>query len=74
MLSARASEEFAQRQAPQAMVVMQLWLLERRLSLGAAARGQYYLCDVNFGAPPPLGPIFHAQSALSRNRAPPPAR
>ena len=61
-------------QLPQAMVVMQLWLLERRLSLGAAARGQYYLCDVNVGAPPPLGPIFHAQSALSRPRAPPPVR
>ena len=45
-------------QLPWAMVVMQPWLRERRLSVGAAARGQYYLSDVNFGAPPPLGPHF----------------
>ena len=36
------------------MVVMQPWLRERRLSLGAAAQVQYYLSDVNFGAPLPL--------------------
>jgi hypothetical protein len=40
------------------MVVTQPWLRERRLSLGAAARGQYYLSDVNLGAPPPFGPHF----------------
>jgi hypothetical protein len=40
------------------MVVTQPWLRERRLSLGAAAQGQYYLSDVNLGAPPPLGPHF----------------
>jgi hypothetical protein len=40
------------------MVVTQPWLRERRLSLGAAAQGQYYLSDVHFGAPPPLGPHF----------------
>ena len=45
-------------QLPWAMVVMQPWLRERRLSVGAAARGQYYLFDVNFGAPPPLAPHF----------------
>ena len=45
-------------QLPWAIVVMQPWLRERRLSVGAAARGQYYLSDVNFGAPPPLGPHF----------------
>ena len=45
-------------QLPWAIVVMQPWLRERRLSVGAAARGQYYLSDVNFGAPPPLGPNF----------------
>ena len=56
-------------QLPWAMVVMQPWLRERRLSVGAAARGQYYLSDVNYGAPPPLGPHFPRpipQSALSR--------
>ena len=45
-------------QLPQAMVVMQPWLRGRRLSLGAAARGQYYFFDVNFGAPPPSDPHF----------------
>ena len=56
-------------QLPSAMVVMQPWLRERRLSVGAAARGQYCLSDVNFGflvRRRPLAPIFHAQSALSR--------
>ena len=43
------------------MVVMQPGLRERRLSVGAAARGQYYLSDVNFGAPPPLGTHFPRQ-------------
>ena len=59
------------------MVVTQPWLRERRLSLGAAAQGQYYLSGVNFGAPPPPGPHFPRpipQSALRRPRAPPPAR
>jgi hypothetical protein len=40
------------------MVVMQPWLRERRLSLGAAAQGQYYLFGVNFGASPPSDPHF----------------
>jgi hypothetical protein len=45
-------------QLPWAMVVMQPWLRERRLSLGAAAQGQYYLFGVNFGASPPSDPHF----------------
>ena len=40
------------------MVVTQPWLRVRRLSLGAAAQGQYYLSGVNFGAPPLSDPHF----------------
>jgi hypothetical protein len=40
------------------MVVTQPWLRERRLSLGAAAQGQYYLSGVHFAAPPPSAPHF----------------
>jgi hypothetical protein len=41
-----------------AKVVMQPWLRERRLSLGAAAQGQYYLSGVKFAAPPPSDSHF----------------
>jgi hypothetical protein len=39
-----------------AVVVVQPRLQERRLNLGATARVQYYLFDVDLGAPPPATP------------------
>ena len=45
-------------QLPWAMVVMQPWLRERRLSVGAAARGQYYTFGEFYGASPPSEPRF----------------
>jgi hypothetical protein len=40
------------------MVVPQPWLREWRLSLGAAARGQYYIFREFYGASPPSEPSF----------------
>ena len=45
-------------QLPWAMVVMQPWLRERRLSVGGGVQVRYYLFNVKIGAPPPTEPRF----------------
>lgn len=52
-----------------AMVVMQPWLQVRRLSWGGGAQVQYYLYEVQLGAPPPLRAAPRSTSPRSQ-RAP----